>query len=182
MSIVIDENLGLFTLHTHSSTYQIKVGPYGFVLHTYYGPRIDGEDLSYLLPRRSMSFSANPADTGSDRSFSMDSQPQEYATYGATDYRESALQVTGPDGAAYADLRYDGFECCAGKYGLEGLPALYGEGFDTLKLYLIDAHTGLRVTLLYGVLEDSDVITRAARIRNTGSGTVWIEKALQLMI
>ena len=182
MSIVIDENLGLFTLHTHSSTYQIKVGPYGFVLHTYYGPRIDGEDLSYLLPRRSMSFSANPADTGSDRSFSMDSQPQEYATYGATDYRESALQVTGPDGAAYADLRYDGFECCAGKYGLEGLPALYGEGFDTLKLYLIDAHTGLRVTLLYGVLEQEDVITRAALIENRSTAPLSLDRALSLCL
>ena len=121
MSIVIDENSGLFTLHTHSSTYQIKAGPYGFVLHTYYGPRIDGEDLSYLLPPCAMSFSANPADTGSDRSFSLDTQPQEYPTYGATDFRESALAVTGPDGAAYADLRYEGFELCTGKHSLEAV-------------------------------------------------------------
>ena len=180
MSIVADPNQGLFTLHTQASTYQLKVGPYGFLLHTYYGPRIDGEDLSYLLPHYAMSFSANPADTGGDRSFSLDNQPQEYPTYGATDFRESALAVTGPDGVAYADLRYDGFELCAGKYSLEGLPALYGEGFDTLKIYLADPHTGLRVTLLYGVLERDDVITRAALIENRGTAPLILDRALSL--
>lgn len=180
MSIVADPNQGLFTLHTQASTYQLKVGPYGFLLHTYYGPRIDGEDLSYLLPHYAMSFSANPADTGGDRSFSLDNQPQEYPTYGATDFRESALAVTGPDGVAYADLRYDGFELCAGKYSLEGLPALYGKGFDTLKIYLADPHTGLRVTLLYGVLERDDVITRAALIENRGTAPLLLDRALSL--
>ena len=180
MSIVADPNQGLFTLHTQASTYQLKVGPYGFLLHTYYGPRIDGEDLSYLLPHYAMSFSSNPADTGGDRSFSLDNQPQEYPTYGATDFRESALAVTGPDGVAYADLRYDGFELCAGKYSLEGLPALYGEGFDTLKIYLADPHTGLRVTLLYGVLERDDVITRAALIENRGTAPLLLDRALSL--
>ncbi len=180
MSIVADPNQGLFTLHTQASTYQLKVGPYGFLLHTYYGPRIDGEDLSYLLPHYAMSFSANPADTGGDRSFSLDNQPQEYPTYGATDFRESALAVTGLDGVAYADLRYDGFELCAGKYSLEGLPALYGEGFDTLKIYLADPHTGLRVTLLYGVLERDDVITRAALIENRGTAPLLLDRALSL--
>lgn len=180
MSIVADPNQGLFTLHTQASTYQLKVGPYGFLLHTYYGPRIDSEDLSYLLPHYAMSFSSNPADTGGDRSFSLDNQPQEYPTYGATDFRESALAVTGPDGVAYADLRYDGFELCAGKYSLEGLPALYGEGFDTLKIYLADPHTGLRVTLLYGVLERDDVITRAALIENRGTAPLLLDRALSL--
>ena len=57
MSILVNEAQGLFTLHTEGSTYQFKVGRYGFLLHNYYGPRIDDEDLSYLLPKDSMSLS-----------------------------------------------------------------------------------------------------------------------------
>ncbi|MCD7841836.1 MAG: alpha-galactosidase, partial [Lachnospiraceae bacterium] len=48
---------------------------------------------------------------------------------------------------------------------------------QTLEIVLEDKVSGVEVTLLYGVLSDSDVITRAARIRNTGADTVYVEKA-----
>ena len=182
MSIVVNEAQGLFTLTTESSTYQFKVGRYGFLLHNYYGSRIDGEDLSYLLPKGSMSFSANPTDTGSDRGYSMDTQPQEYSCFGTTDFRESALKVTDASGAASAELRYSGYELCPGKYVLEGLPALYGEEFETLKVFLTDPLTNLKVTLYYGVMEKDDIITRAAKIENGGSDTLQLNRALSLCL
>ena len=49
MAIIIDNEKQLFTLHTKNSTYQMKVGLYGVLLHTYYGARVDGQDLSYLI-------------------------------------------------------------------------------------------------------------------------------------
>lgn len=178
MAILVNEASGLFTLQTNCSTYQFKVGRYGFLLHTYYGPRIDGEDLSYLLPDRSLAFSNNPNDTGLDRSFSMDLEPQEYSCFGVSDFRESAVCVTGSSGAAAVDLRYDGYELSCDKYALSGLPALYGDDFDTLRVFMKDPVLGLKVTLLYGVREEDDVITRAALIENESSAPLFLDRAL----
>ena len=37
----------LFTLHTRSSSYQFMVDPSGYLLHTYYGPRVGGGSFAY---------------------------------------------------------------------------------------------------------------------------------------
>lgn len=47
--ILLDKENKLITLHTHNTTYQMKVWDYNILLHTYYGPRLAGGDLSYLL-------------------------------------------------------------------------------------------------------------------------------------
>lgn len=76
MSIIVDEEKKLFTLHTENTTYQMKVARNGLLLHTYYGARIDGQDLSYLIQQQDRGFSGNPDDAGADRTFSADTLPQ----------------------------------------------------------------------------------------------------------
>ena len=49
MSITMNEKQGLFTLHTKSSTYQMKADQRGTLLHLYYGGRTDDSDHSYLV-------------------------------------------------------------------------------------------------------------------------------------
>ena len=44
--ISYDKENGLFSLHTKNTTYQMKVWDYNVLLHTYYGPRLEGEDRS----------------------------------------------------------------------------------------------------------------------------------------
>lgn len=65
-----------------------------------------------------------------------------------------------------------------GKYALEGLPAFYDEGVtaQTLSVELRDSCTGLEVELLYGVLEEYDLITRAVRVRNGGESPMELER------
>ena len=46
--IIQDNEKRLFTLQTRSTTYQIKADRNGVLLHTYYGPRLSGGDLSRL--------------------------------------------------------------------------------------------------------------------------------------
>ena len=78
------------------------------------------------------------------------------------------------DGVIAADLRFAGAERFPGKYSLPGLPAFRnGEGAETLRVTLRD-DLGLTVTLLYGVLPDCDLITRAAIVENTGSAPVTL--------
>ena len=68
--IVLDQENKLITLHTKNTTYQMKVWDYNILLHAYYGPRISGGDLSYLLRRKDRGFSPNPSEAGVDRTFS----------------------------------------------------------------------------------------------------------------
>ena len=84
------------------------------------------------------------------------------------------------DGSYCADLRYVSCEVCKGKYQIPGLPAAYdetGAESETLKVYLEDAPGGVRVTLLYGVFAELDIITRAVQITNCGTEAVHVEKA-----
>lgn len=55
--ILYDEQNMTYTLHTQNTTYQMKVWDYNVLLHTYYGPRLAGGDLSYPLRRRDRGFS-----------------------------------------------------------------------------------------------------------------------------
>ena len=172
--IVLDKENKLITLHTKNTTYQMKVWDYNVLLHSYYGPRLTGGDLSYLLRRKDRGFSPNPNEAGSDRTFSLDTFPQEYSTRGVGDFRLPSIELELPCGSRTADLRYVDSEVRRGKYTLEGLPAFYGseEEWETLCVTLTDAAAQVDVELLYGVLEEYDLITRAVRVVNRRDSAV----------
>ena len=178
MAILVNEEKKLFTLNTKSTTYQMKVIDYGYLAHLYYGKRLDG-DMSYVITHYDRGFSGNPNDAGEDRTFSMDNIPQEYSCYGNGDYRTPAFNMKDIEGVHGADLRYVSYEVLNEKYSLKGLPAAYTEGEkgETLKIVLMDDVNGVQVTLLYGVIEDKDVITRAAIVKNVSDADVFITKA-----
>ena len=180
--IVYDKRSGTFTLHTGSTTYQMKADRRGVLLHLYYGPRLGDGDLGYLLQYADRGFSPNPSGSGADRVYSLDTLPQEYATCGVGDYRLSGAEVEQSDGSLLLDLRYADHEICPGKYALEGLPAFHGQGWETLRVVLRDPSSGVEVELLYGVCEEDDLITRAARLTNRGSGPVKLHQAMSLCL
>ncbi len=135
--------------------------------------------MDYLLTYYDRGFSGNPADAGNDRTYSMDALPQEYPHLGTGDYRNTALVIRNADGSEYCDLRYVSHEIKKGKYTLSGLPAVYaGEHeAETLEIMIKDSVSGVQVRLLYGVLEEMDIITRSAEIMNIGAEPVCVEKA-----
>ena len=155
------------------------VGNYGQLLHLYYGKRLTG-DMRYLLTYYDRGFSGNPYEAECDKTYSMDALPQEYPCFGNGDFRSPAFVQKNADGSYCADLRYVSCEVCKGKYQIPGLPAAYdetGAESETLKVYLEDAPGGVRVTLLYGVFAELDIITRAVQITNCGTEAVHVEKA-----
>lgn len=104
-------------------------------------------DMRYLLTYYDRGFSGNPYEADCDKTYSMDALPQEYPCFGNGDFRSPAT--------------YD-------ETGAES---------ETLKVYLEDAPGGVRVTLLYGVFAEIDIITRAVQITNYGTEAVHVEKA-----
>ncbi len=168
----------LITLHTKHTTYQMGIAEHGFLLHLYYGPKTEG-DMSSLLTAYDRGFSGNPYDAGSDRTFSMDTFPQEYPYYGNGDFRSPAFNVKNEQGVYGIDLRYKSHSVTEGKYGIPGLPAVYAEkaeGAYTANVVLEDSLLGLEVTLRYGVLPELDVITRSVIVKNNGECPVHLTK------
>ena len=104
-------------------------------------------DMRYLLTYYDRGFSGNPYEAECDKTYSMDALPQEYPCFGNGDFRSPA---------AYDET---------------------GAESETLKAYLEDAPGGVRVTLLYGVFAELDIITRAVQITNCGTEAVHVEKA-----
>ncbi|MCI9142943.1 MAG: alpha-galactosidase [Lachnospiraceae bacterium] len=178
MAVIYQRENHIFTLQTEHTTYQMKVDDFGFLLHLYYGGRISG-NTDYLLTYHDRGFSGNPFDVGQDRTYSMDALPREYPELGTGDYRNAALVIRNADGSESCDLRYVGYEIRKGKYALPGLPAVFApeEEAETLEILLEDPVSKVEVTLLYGVLEKEDIITRSARIRNRGKQEIVVEKA-----
>ena len=179
MSIRIDHETGLITLHTLHTSYQMWADGQGVVHHLYYGPAIGGSDLRGLEFYSDCGFSPQPAGMDRQRDYSLDTLCQEYTGSGVGDYRIGCLRLAGPDGSRAADLRFVSAEAVPGKYALPGLPAACAEdgACETLRLKLRDAVHGLTVTLLYGVFAQADVITRAALLENEGSGPIRLDKA-----
>ena len=182
--IIYNEQAKTYTLHSKNTTYQMKVWDYGVLLHAYYGPRLRDGDLSCLLRRKDRGFSPNPNEAGGSRTFSLDTFPQEYSTCGVGDYRLPSIELELPSGSRTADLRYVGGEVRRGKYGLEGLPAFHGsaEEWETLSIVLRDAAARVEVELLYGVLEEYDLITRAVRVKNVGGEPVRLCRCASLCL
>ena len=179
MSIRIDHETGLITLHTLHTSYQMWADGQGVVHHLYYGPAIGGSDLRGLEFYSDCGFSPQPAGMDRQRDYSLDTLCQEYTGSGVGDYRIGCLRLAGPDGSRAADLRFVSAEAVPGKYTLPGLPAACAEDdtCETLRLKLRDAVHGLTVTLLYGVFAQADVITRAALLENEGNGPIRLDKA-----
>ena len=173
-----------FTLHTKTSTYQMIVENHRYLLHCYYGSRVEGQNLSYLIQPQDRGFAANPPDANGDRTLSVDTLPQEYSTFGVGDFRESCLDVCNADGSVAADLRYREHRVYKGKKALPGLPASYGtqEQVETLEIELTDSVSGVAATLQYSVFDEYDVITRSVQIVNHGAQTIMLKRALSMCL
>lgn len=180
MAIIYEPSDRTFTLQTKHSTYQMQVGDYGVLLHLYYGARVDGCSLDYLILKKDAGFSGNPYEAGRDRTFSLDLLPQEFPSYGVGDYRSTCIGVCNADGSRGVDCRYVSHEITKGAHPLPGMPALYDEEEqgETLAIKLLDPVTSVGITLYYTVFEGHDIIARSVQVLNGGEGTIRLEKLL----
>ncbi|MCI8338461.1 MAG: alpha-galactosidase [Lachnospiraceae bacterium] len=175
MAIVFDEERQVFSLHTENTTYQMKVDGYHYLLHLYYGKKT-AASMDYMITYFDRGFSGNPYDAGADRTYSLDVLPQEFPVLGTGDYRNVACKVREENGCYGCDLRYRRHEIREGKYSIPGLPSAHSSKGQTLEIVLGDERLGLEVTLLYGVMEDCDMIARSVRVKNCGKEKVYLEK------
>lgn len=172
-----------FHLQAKDTSYIMGIARDGFLLHYYWGRKINEYNHSNEIQLLDRGFSGNPYKE--DRTFSLDTLPQEYPQYGSTDYRKPAYQIQLENGSTVTDLRYKTHEILKGKPKLEGLPATYVENeveAETLEITMIDELTGLEVILSYTVFEEMNVITRSVRFINNGNESLKLLRALSVNV
>ncbi len=178
------ENGILFTLSTNNSSYQMKADKHNVLLHLFYGQRLnDADDLSDLIFLTDTGFSGNPTYAEKDRTYSLDTLPQEVSGFGVGDYRDSMVTLLHDDGSRAAEFRYDSYEIIDGSYKIDGMPALYDTSVtkgETLVITMREAASDIILKLYYGVYEKENVITRAAKLINQGTKSVHVEKLLSM--
>ena len=175
MAITVKDKI--FNLETKNTLYQMKVDRFGVLNHLWYGEKTDC-CMDYLLDYPDAGFSGNIYEAENERTYSLNTLPQEYSTSGVGDFRISAISVTHEDGSNALDLRVREYQIKKGKYEIPGLPAVYAkeDEAETLEITLKDTATEAEVILKYGVFEKEDVITRSVVVKNSGKTPIVINK------
>lgn len=83
----------VFDLRTEHSTYQMQVREYDTLVHLYYGSPVGDTLITDRIIGVDRGFSGNPYEAEKDKTFSLDTLPQEYTAYGNGDYRINGLTV-----------------------------------------------------------------------------------------
>lgn len=175
MAITVKDKI--FNLETKNTLYQMKVDRFGVLNHLWYGEKTDC-CMDYLLDYPDAGFSGNIYEAENERTYSLNTLPQEYSTSGVGDFRISAISVTHEDGSNALDLRVREYQIKEGKYEIPGLPAVYAkeDEAETLEITLKDTATEAEVILKYGVFQKEDVITRSVVVKNSGKTPIVINK------
>lgn len=187
MSIFYDEKNGIFHLRTKSSSYIMGIYS-GYLVHAYYGKRLEHTDSLYdalgFSPYRVKAFMAREFNEDKTPGFCLESLPQEYAAFNS-DLREPAFHARYNDGSAYTVLKYEKHEIYNGKKSLGVMPSVYTESdseAESADITLLDSVKNLRVVLTYSVFEDYDAITRSVKVINCSDEEVSLEKVMSASV
>lgn len=183
MAIHIDKEKLLFHLQGSNTSYVMQVIRDGYLAHLYWGKKIQNYRGSNKIIFMDRGFSPNP--DGKDRAFSLDTIPQEYPSFGNSDFRIPAYQLQLENGSTVTDFRYKEHRVYQGKPELKGLPSTYAEDaseVETLEIVLEDPLINVKVVLSYSLYQKWDVITRSVRFDNEGRQQLKLLKALSASV
>ncbi|GAU79385.1 alpha-galactosidase [Fusibacter sp. 3D3] len=162
-----------FTLNTAHTTYAFEIWDNLYPVHLYYGPK--AVITHGFKPEDFNSFSPNP--NFNNKSYSLDTLPLEFSSFGNSDYRTPSVQIEFENGSKITDFIYEGFEIVPFKAPLKTLPASFSHEKDeaeTLILTLKDLISGCKIELYYSVFPHTDVITKSTKILNSSQETLKV--------
>lgn len=175
-------NTKTFKLDTSESSYIFKITGAGYLRHIWYGHFLREHELDRLTVRDGRDSSV-PGSSDPDPWFSADTAAMEYPTFGAGDFRISALEVKNPAGNSVTDMRYVSHEIYAGKRPIPGMPSTFAgdDEADTLEILCRDV-TGLLVTLYYTAYRNLPVISRRVSVKNGGEGDMYVKNIASMSV
>ena len=169
-----------FRLETTNSTYCITIAQKGYVAHSYYGPKIGEDDISYLLRQLEYPFADSPVFR--EKLCLLDFLAQEMPTDGVGDFRKTALAVTNSSGNNAIELKYKDYKIVDTCPNLPGLPCVFDKSnkAQTLIITTTDEVLGVDVELYYTIFDDTDAIVRSSKIISHAVEPLFIKKAMSL--
>lgn len=182
MSIYFDEKTRIFKLDAGDCSYIFHISESGYLLHLYYGRSVKNCDFYHLLRIGDEKFVPSPHD--GNGGCCLDAAPQEYSTHGVGDYREACIQICDKFGGTSCEVTYVSHKIYKGKPEIEGIPSTFASEYEaeTLEIECEDKYASLKVTLIYTVFENLNVITRSVRVQNCGEDTVHIKRLLSTCV
>lgn len=183
MNISYNEQESTFLLSNEHITYIFSIEEKRYLMHRYFGRRIQSYHKSnqpYFFDR---GFCSNPI--AENRTFSLDTLPQEYPDMNQGDFRNPAYVIQTEDGRRVTRFYYKDYQIISGKPPLEGLPAIYIQEEQeamTLCITLEDEIINAQIKLYYTIFRDYDVICRHSEIINLGKQTLYLERLMSMSI
>lgn len=176
--ISFNQKFNAFRIDTKNSTYCISISKKGYIAHSYYGPKLGDDDVTYLT--RQDEYYMSDGDIFREKHTLLDFLPQEMPTDGLGDFRESALSVCNQNGNNGIELKYKSYKITNGTIKLPELPSVFGteENSQTLEITTEDKVLGVEVVLIYTIFSDCDAVIRSSKIINNSKNSVFIKKAL----
>ena len=181
----------VFVLDTKNTTYAFRVMDTGQLEHLYYGKKItidSKEDVLSLIEQHAFAPGCTANYINEDRSFTLDDMRLEMSSMGKSDLREPFIEMVHNDGSRTCDFLFSNAEVLNEKSKINTLPSSYfeegsleenekGESVE-LRVNLIDEFYKQKLTIIYDVFFEKDVITRRAVLKNEGDSSI---KLLRLM-
>lgn len=119
-NVTFPEDIKMFKLDAKDTSYVFGVIDEGFLVHGYFGKKIEDSDLTYLLRLEENPWV--PKTNMRDMGTFMDMTAFEYPCHGRGDYREPCLMVMDDEGMTTTDLRYVSHKAYKGKPALRDFP------------------------------------------------------------
>ncbi len=173
MITVSEDNV--FSLTNKYFSYVFRVSPEGIPEHIHYGGALrDPLNVTahHLRTQREV---ASTFQGG--KFFSLSDTPQEYPSFGTSDYRFPALHGRNSDGNTVFSLHYKKHKITKEKKPLKDLPSTRGGACETLIVTLVDPLHKLEVELHYTIYEEFGVLVRSAKFRNKSETEIQLQHA-----
>ena len=176
-----------FLLSTANTSYAFYVNQCGILEHLYYGKRIEtGEcfdDAFKALAGKVSTPRGTTIDYKKGELMMLEDTLLEISSVGKGDFREPSVLLRYADGSITSDFVFDSYRICEEPVYPAGLAHSYSEDkFEQLEITLKEVVKGVLLKLYYNVFEDSDVISRWARVENKDEESVYINRIMSLQL
>ena len=184
MSIIFNEKSKEFHLFNNDISYIIKILRNNQLGQLYFGKKIHERDsYDYLLENsfRPMSSYVYEGEYG----FSLENIKQEYPSYGTTDFKYPAYEISQENGSRITNFEYVSHKIYSGKPKLKALPATYVEDdseADTLEITLFDSVINAELVLIYTIFNNESAIARSCRFINKGKESLDLTNAMSMCL
>lgn len=162
------------TIHLQSknTSYVMVISEHGDLLHYHYGKKL--ADREYSVISKQFGWCGN-----SPENYTLERDMQEYPSYGYIDLKTPSYSVRNAEGNSISVLKVCDVKVSDGVYEPSGLPHILQKdsAAQTVYITLSDDIAGIKVTLIYSVFENYDVIVRSTKLTNCSDRPISVYSA-----